>query len=187
MRDTSFGWYWIIAVLVVLLALLVGKECHASDNFYGVGIFAGEQWQKGIAHVSPDYNWQELQIKPMMGKHMSDRWDLWLEGNLGWMKWNDGHNGITLGALGMMSYDIIQYKCWSVYNEMGVGLGWTDHTPSTNLLRNNVLGLIDCGIGLKFKYQDYVIKLGPRFHHSSAILAHDCGINTYGMITTFLW
>jgi hypothetical protein len=181
-RDIDLRWLWILAVM--LLVLLVAKcEVEAAGTFYGLGVSAGEQWQKGLAHVSQTSNWQELQIRPSYGKHMTDRWDLWVEGELGYIKWNDGHSGVTLGALAMTDYGIVKYKGYRLFTEIGVGLGWTSYTPNKALLRNNVLGLIDVGIGIEYKN----IRIGPRFEHKSAIFAHDQGINTYGIMIIRRW
>jgi len=185
MRDIDISWLWIMAVLVILFTCAAAGKCSAKDTFYGVGVFGGEQWQSSsnpIHHTSA-YNWQEFQICPIYGKHMGDRWDLWLEGNLGYIKWQDNPGAIKLGANVMTSYDIVKYRQYRLFGEFGIGLGWASYTPSTNMLRNNVLGLIDVGIGMKTIMKNgLILKIGPRLQHSSAIFAHDAGINTFGLM-----
>lgn len=178
-RDVDLRWLWVLAVM--LLVLLMAKcEAEAKDTFYGVGIFGGEQWQQGLGHTDKTYDWQEFQVRPMAGKHLTDRWDLWLEGNLGYIRWNDKGNGTFLGALVMTDYDLIKYKEWRFFTEMGVGLGWTNYTPSSHMLGNGVLGLVDIGMGIQYKN----IRVGPRFEHKSAMSANDHGLNTYGLMIT---
>jgi len=174
-KDIDLRWLWVLAVM--LLVLLPAK-CEAKDTFYGMGIFGGEQWQQGLGHVDKTYNWQEFQVRPMVGKHLTDRWDLWLEGNLGYIKWNDGAHGTFLGTLVMTDYDIIKYKEYRFFTEMGVGLGWTNYTPGNHILGNGVLGLVDLGMGIQYKN----IRVGPRFEHKSSMSTNDHGLNTYGLM-----
>jgi len=186
-RDIDISWLWIVAVLVVLFTCATAGKCGAKDTFYGVGVFGGEQWISSAnpTHHTSAYNWQELQVRPIYGKHMDDRWDLWLEGHIGCLKWVDHSGALRLGANVMTSYDVFKYKQCRLFGEFGVGFGWASYTPSTNMLRNNVLGLIDVGIGIKvLTKEEFTLKIGPRFHHTSAVFAHDAGINTFGVMVS---
>lgn len=173
---------WLTILGLAILFIFNIQRAHASDTFYGIGILGGEQLKSDtLWHTSPNHNWQEFQIRPIYGKHMTKRWDLWIEGNLGYMRWKDGHDGIKLGALIMTDYDIIKYKDVNFYTEFGVGTGWMSYTSNTRMVRNNLLGFIDYGCGLEFQN----IKLGPRFHHTSSMFGKDSGINTYGFMVIF--
>ena len=193
-RLTEFRTFLIalfIALILILMTTVIEK-CHADDfyrTFSGVGVYGGEQWQSSsnpIHHTSA-YNWQEFQIRPIYGKHMDNRWDLWLEGNLGYIKWKDHPGAVKLGVSVMTSYDVIKYKQYGLFGEFGLGFGWASYTPSTNILRNNVLGLIDVGMGVKTIMKNgFILKVGPHFQHSSAVLAHDTGINTFGIMVSII-
>ena len=182
----------VIIISIMAFIVLVAEKCQASDfyrTFSGVGVYGGEQWQSpsNPIHHTSAYNWQEFQIRPIYGKHMDNRWDLWLEGNLGYIKWKNHPGAIKLGANVMTSYDVVKYKQYGLFGEFGIGLGWASYTPSTNLLRNNVLGLIDVGMGVKtIMKKGFILKIGPRFHHSSAVLARDVGINTFGIMVSLI-
>ena len=157
------------------------RGCSAEDTFTGIGVFTGEQFKQGIAHVSKHYDWEEFQVKPIYGKHMDDRWDLWVEGVVGLVNYTDTQS-IKLGVNLMTSYDVIKIREARIYTEVGVGVGWCNRSPSTNLLRPNLLGFIDGGVGVKHPIgKGWAAKIGLRFHHTSSMFAHDTGINSYGV------
>ena len=175
---------WLIAALVLALTALPARAAVSADTaFYGLGLFVGEQWHDDpIWHVSENFDWQELQIRPIAGRHRTERWDLWLEGNLTYIKLEDVQDSIELGVNVMTSYDALKYKGWSLFGELGVGVGWMSATPDTNLVGDSILGFLDYGFGVKLTTkQGYLFKLGPRFHHRSSLVAVDAGMNSYGL------
>ena len=171
---------WIIAVILICISFC--NKGYGADDFYGIRIFAGEQMKNApVAHVSERYDWEEFQVKPLYGKHMDDQWDLWIEGLIGLVNYNEGQS-IKLGTLIMTSYDVVKVGETKVYTEVGVGVGWCNYSPSTNTLRPNLLGFIDAGAGIKYPIKKgWLAKIGLRFHHTSSMFGHDTGINTYGL------
>ena len=171
---------FILLVIVFFIALIVCKNCYANDTFYGVGVWGGEQCRSAsFIHVSESYDWTEIQVRPVYGWHLDNRWDAWLEGEIGYIQWNEG-SGYKLGVMVLTGYDVIKGNNWSLFGEVGVGLGYNSYSPSRNTLGNNPTGLIDVGIGVEYKN----IRLGPRFHHTSSFFGHDAGINTFGTMLT---
>lgn len=170
---------WAIFILLYTI-FIFAPNCSASDTFYGIGMYSGEQWKSAtFIHVSPTYDWREFQLHPIYGQHLSDKWDIWFEGELGYIKWNS-NNSVMVGIMLMTSYDIVQYKNYNLFGELGVGVGWISYSPSINTLGHNPAGLIDLGAGVEYKN----FRIGPRFHHTSSMFGKDAGINTFGCMLT---
>ena len=186
---------WLIAVLVLGLTALSARETSAADAppaltpatkqdalYYGLTVFVGEQWHNDPIWYTSHYDWQEIQIRPVAGKHRTERWDLWLEGNLTYIKLEDLPESIELGIGVMNSYDVLPYKGWCLFGELGAGVGWMSASPDPHVVGDGVLGFLDYGIGIKLKTkQGYLFKIGPRFHHRSGLFVRDAGMNSYGL------
>jgi len=119
-------------------------EASFDDSFYGLTVFVGRQYHDDpIWHVSGKFDWEELQIRPVAGQHRTERADLWLEGNFTYIRLEDIPDSIELGLSVMTSYDVLKYKRWSLFAELGVGMGWMSATPDVNLVGDNILGFLD--------------------------------------------
>ena len=178
--------------LVGVSFFLLSLNCYAEESktFLGIGMIFGGQFKVDpMWHVTPhDYN--EFQVNPIVGEHLSDRWEIWLEGKIDYLNWKtDGRGALKLGASILTSYDILKFseRC-RLYAEAGVGIGYRSWSPSNRTLGTSVLGLIDYGVGAKYKIdKKYTAKIGVRFEHTSSIPASDTGINTYGIAFALLW
>jgi hypothetical protein len=171
-------------MIVGLAVTFAAGTCAAGDAYYGVSMFGGTQWHGDpIWYVAKNYDWWDVSVRPIVGVHKSDRWDLWLEGNLTYVALDDDPDSVELGATGMTSYDFVSGRSWSLFGELGVGLGWMSDTPDDHILGTGILGFFDYGVGVKFKSESgVVVKLGPRFHHRSSLFKDDAGMNTYGLM-----
>lgn len=180
-----------VAILVFgILGIFYAKSCSAEEKspyFVGMGMMFGSQWKSGPLWHTTSHNYNEFIFTPMVGKHMDDRWDLWLEGKIGYLDWSE-RGAVKLGANIMTSYDVLKFRTWSIYGEAGVGIGYRSYSPSNRTLGNGVLGFIDYGIGVKTKLTaKYTLKTGLRFEHSSSIPTNDAGINTHMVNTAIIW
>lgn len=177
-----------LTVITMFFCFFVGM-CHSADSFYGAGVFAGGQFRSDpLWHTTDKRDAQEFSFVPIIGKHVSDRWDIWIEGRLEYLRWREGSSALKIGALIMTDYNIIKTPNWSLYSEAGVGIGCRSYSPSSNTLGKGVLGFVDYGTGIKYKFTNkYTAKIGLRFEHTSSILGKDTGINTYGTYFAILW
>jgi hypothetical protein len=182
-----------IALLAGLAALLAAGPVLAADQFFGLGVFGGTQYHDDpVWHTESHRDWREISVRPVLGIHRTDRWDLWLEGNLGYIEWDDAPEAVNAGELdysieaglmGMTSYDVLRYGRGSLYGELGAGVGWMSETPDTNLVDSGVLGFLDYGLGMKWRTEGGLgFKLGARFHHRSCLTTVDAGVNSYGVM-----
>jgi hypothetical protein len=172
------------ALLVGLTALLPDATQAADRSFFGVGGYAGLQYANDpIWHVTKEYDWRDYQGSLIAGKHQTDRWDVWFEVTAGSVHWvQDIPDCTEVGATAMSSYDFLASGGWRLYGELGGGFGWMTDTPDTDMVFDSPLGFIDYGLGIKLKLKNgLTFKLGPRFHHRSALLVHDTGMNSYGL------
>ena len=179
--------WWLIAALALGFTVMSARETFSAeasfdDSFYGLTVFVGRQYHEDpIWHVSGKFDWEELQIRPVAGQHRTERADLWLEGNFTYIRLEDIPDSIELGLSVMTSYDVLKYKRWRLFAELGVGMGWMSATPDVNLVGDNILGFLDYGIGIKLRTkQGHMLKVGPRFHHRSSLVDVDAGMNSYG-------
>ena len=174
----------IVGVLVLGLAVIPAvATCSASDKFYGVGAYAATQWHEDpIWYTTENFDWREYHVNPIVGRHETDRWDVWLEGNVGYLRWDEVPDSLELGVSIMNSYVFLAHKGWSLFGEIGAGIGWLSYTPDPHIVDDSVLGFFEYGIGIKVRTkQGFVIKIGPRFHHRSALFLRDSGMNGYGV------
>ena len=158
--------------------------CSAKEKFYGMGAFAATQWHNDpIWYTSDKYDWRDYHIQPIVGIHETARWDAWLEGNVGYIQWEEPPDSLELGVILMNSYDVLSSNGWSLYGEIGAGVGWLSYTPDPHIVEDSVLGFFDYGVGIKARTkQGYVFKIGPRFHHRSGLFVRDAGVNSYGIM-----
>ena len=83
----------------------------------------------------------------------------------------------------MNSYDFLSHQGWSLFGEIGAGIGWLSYTPDPHIVDDFVLGFFEYGIGIKARTkQGFVIKIGPRFQHRSGLFVVDAGVNGYGIM-----
>jgi len=176
-------WPIVGALILGLTVIPAVGTCSAGEKFYGLGGFAATQWHNDpIWYTSDNYDWQDYHLQPIVGIHQSPRWDVWLEGNLGYIHWEEPPDSLELGVILMNSYDVLSSGGWALYGEIGAGVGWLSYTPDPNIVDDSVLGFFDYGIGIKARTkQGYVIKIGPRFHHRSGLLVVDAGVTSYGI------
>jgi hypothetical protein len=177
-------WPIATALILGLAATPAVATGAAKDNYYGLGAFGATQWHNDpIWHTTENYDWREFHLNPIVGRHRTDRWDVWIEGNVGFINWDDVPDTVELGAGVMNSYDFVVRSGWSLFGEIGIGLGWMSNTPDTNLVGDSLKGFLDYGVGVKLKTkQGYVIRIGPRFHHRSDVTIRDAGMNGYGVM-----
>jgi len=186
-------WPTLSALILGIGTILTAKVCPAGDLFYGMSVFGGAQYDSDeIWHTEKHRDWREIQVRPLVGIHKTDRWDLWVEGSLGYIEWEDEPEAVNAGevpysieagVIGMTSYDVLKKGPWSLYGELGVGVGWMSETPDTNLVDTGILGFLDYGLGVKARTESgYIFKLGPRFHHRSCLTSVDAGLNSYGVM-----
>lgn len=188
----------IVAILVLgIMGIFYVKSCSAEEKspyFVGMGMMFGSQWKSDqLWHFTPHY-YKEFIFTPIVGKHMDDRWDIWLEGKIGYLDWTKDHaDALKVGANIMTSYDVLKLriwsKTWSIYGEAGVGVGYRTYSPSNHTLGNGILGFIDYGAGVKTNLTaKYILKTGLRFGHTSSVPdTKDTGINTYMWNTAVIW
>jgi hypothetical protein len=177
----------IVSALVLGLTAVSAVESFSADNtFYGVGTFAATAWHDDPIWYTTNkekYDWQEYHVNPIVGRHQSSRWDVWLEGNVGYIIWDDLPDSLELGVSLMNSYDFLTRRGWSLFGEIGAGIGWLSYTPDPHVVDDFVLGFFEYGIGIKARTkQGFVIKIGPRFQHRSGLFVVDAGVNGYGIM-----
>jgi hypothetical protein len=177
-------WSVVIALILGLTVVSAVKICSANETFYGLGAFGATQYHDDpIWHTTENFDWREYHINPIIGRHQTDRWDVWLEGNLGYVNWDEVPDSVEVGASVLTSYDVLSHKGWSLFGEIGAGVGWMTNTPDENLVDNSFLGFLDYGFGIKARTkQGFVFKVGPRFHHRSGLFVVDAGMNGYGVM-----
>jgi hypothetical protein len=186
-------WPTMSALILGVGAILAATTCPAADAFYGLAVFGGTQYDSDeIWHTSENLDWREIGVRPFLGTHKTDRWDLWVEANLEYIEWEDEPGyaaageeipfSIEAGLIGMTSYDVLKQGPWSLYGELGVGVGWLSETPDKNLVDTGILGFLDYGLGVKARTESgYIFKLGAKFHHRSCLTSVDAGVNSYGV------
>jgi hypothetical protein len=174
----------IVSALILGLTIIpsVGT-CSANEKFYGLGTFGATQWHEDpIWYTTDKYDWREFHIQPIVGRHQTRRWDAWLEGNVGYIQWDDTPDSLELGVILMNSYDFLSHRGWSLYGEIGAGVGWLHYTPDPHIVEDSVLGFFTYGVGIKARTKrGFVIKIGPRFEHRSGLFVVDAGVNGYGI------
>lgn len=192
-------WPKLSAIVLGLAAILAARTGYAGDPFYGLAMFGGTQYHSDeIWHTSENLDWREIQVRPLLGTHMTDRWDVWAEAKLGYIEWEydqdsaeageGSPHSIEAGIMGKTSYDVLRAGRWSLYGDLGVGVGWMSDTPDTNLVDTGILGFLDYGLGVKFRTErGFIFKLGPNFHHRSSLTAVDAGVNSYGVMLSIAY
>ena len=177
-------WPIVSALILGLTVIPSVATCSADEKFYGVGTYAATQWHEDpIWYTTANFDWREFHINPIVGRHQTHRWDVWLEGDVGYIRWDETPDSLELGVSVMNSYDFFAHKGWSLFGEIGAGIGWLSYTPDPHIVDDAVLGFFEYGIGIKARTkQGYVIKIGPRFQHRSGLFVVDAGVNGYGIM-----
>ena len=177
-------WPIVSALLLGLTIIPAVATCATNDKFYGMGAYAATQWHEDpIWYTTEHFDWREYHVNPIVGIHESKRWDAWLEGNIGYVMWDEVPDALELGISILNSYDFLTNKGWSLFGEIGAGIGWGSFTPDPHIVDDSVLGFFDYGIGIKARTkQGYVFRIGPRFHHRSGLFIRDAGVNGYGIM-----
>lgn len=176
----------IVGALILGLTALLSVEARAADGtFAGVGLFVGAQYHDTpIWDVTERLDWQEVQARLLVGEHVTGRGDLWFEVTVGSITWDqDIPNSLEIGVTAMTSYDFYEQRGRSLYGELGAGFGWLTNNPDAAMVYPGALGLIDYGVGAKATMKSgLTFKLGLRFHHRSAMMRDDSGMNSYGLM-----
>ena len=172
------------ALILGLAVIPAAANCSDKDTFWGVGTFAATQWHSDpIWYTTENFDWREFHVNPIYGRHETNRWDAWLEGNVGYVDWDETPDSLELGISIMNSYDFLTHKGWSLFGEIGAGIGWGSATPDPHIVDDFVLGFLDYGVGIKARTKHGVVfKIGPRFHHRSGLFVRDAGVNGYGIM-----
>lgn len=167
--------------LVVIFLLSTVSLVRATDNAIGIGIFYGKNITENYYpkwHSSPNYKWDCIIIHPTYSWLLSNEWEIYLEGDVGYYNF-EKTNVYSLGFSLITDYIILD----PIYLEVGCGLGyWTD-SPDNRLIKDGLIGLIKYGTGAKIQLsKEYTAKIGYRFTHSSEVFADDTGANTHGIL-----
>lgn len=169
--------------LIITLLLFVVPLVNAADNTIGMGIFYGESVTENYYpkwHSSPNRKWNCVIAHPTYGWLLSDVWEVYLEGDIGYYNF-EKTNVYSAGVSLITDYKILG----PLYLELGCGTGYWTNTPDKRLVRNGLIGLIKYGAGAKIQLNKvYTMKIGYRFTHSSEIFADDTGANTHGVLCT---
>lgn len=171
--------------------MFASSVCHSKDPVtYGVGIFYGHQFiENGLCYTSDRYDWQYANFITRYGRRFSDRFEGWLEGEMGLYVFNDGiGDTLSFGTSAMLSYDFIKFSAFRIYGEGGVGLAYWLETPSENLVSPGLLGNVQYGFGVRFDaWEKSQFVVGYRFTHHSRLFVDDCGANSHGLMFSLIW
>ncbi len=182
----------VILIMIVLgLTVFTPTGVNASKelkNVAGLGVFYGKKIPDNkVIAVPGSLKWDYVIIHPKYGWLIGERWQLDLEGNFGKYEFEDGKKKVkdtfSLGLSLMASYEFLQYEKFSLYADVGCGLGYWDRTPDNGLVdRSTVIGIIQYGAGIKIPVgNNYYARAAYRFEHGSGIRKHDSGCNTHGI------
>ena len=165
----------------IIILLFIAFPINAADNTAGIGIFYGEsitdvyypEW-----HSSSSQKWSCGIIHPTYGWLLSNKWEVYFEGDIGYYKFKKENVG-SLGISLMTDYKVLG----PLYLEIGGGIGYWTGSPDNKFVKNGLIGLIKYGTGTKIQLnKGYIAKIGYRFTHSSEIFADDTGANTHGIL-----
>jgi len=177
--------------IVVFCIIIMPCIVNASEDFkhtVGLGIFAGKKISDGMVwHVTDDLEWNYTAIHPSYGWLLGERWQVDLEGTLGIYNFRNGENikedTYSLGISLMAGYDFLKHEKFSLYFDVGLGVGYWNFTPDNSVVdSHSVIGLIQYGAGIKIPVRkNYFIKTAYRVNHGSGIFSKDSGCNTHGI------
>ena len=172
--------------LITLMSLALVYPVNAKDKKYttGFSIFYGAPISEDpLWSSSSKYDWNYTIFCPSIRKKFSERWEIYLEGSIGRYIFYGASDTFSLGICAMTAYDLIKLNRYSLFVELGPGVGWWNRTPSTEFVDNKgALGRIQYGTGFKFPIKKILVTLALRFNHTSAPLPKDSGANTYGIL-----
>jgi len=174
--------FWTLIILMSL-ALICPANANGKERTIGLSIFYGTQISKDSPwHNSSRYDWNYTILYPSVSLGLSNRWEVSLEGIIGWYNFHGANDTFSLGICIMTAWDFIKFNKYSLFVEWGTGIGWWNKTPSTGLVDKGLLAYIQYGTGLKFPIKDNLfVKVAYRFNHASAFLK-DHGANTHGIL-----
>ena len=168
-------------ILIIIFLLFTVLPAKATNNIMGVGIFYGKNITEAYYpkwHSSPNYKWDSIVVHPTYGWILSDIWELYFEGGIGYYNFKDT-NVYSLDISLMTDYKILG----PIYLEIGCGTGYWTNSPDKQLIKDGLIGFIKYGTGTKIQLNKrYIAKIGYRFTHSSEIFADDTGVNTHGIL-----
>lgn len=171
-------------IMLMCLASIATANANNKKRTIGLSIFYGRQlFSNSILLTSKEYNWSYIILHPSMGWMLSDRWEIYLEGNIGQYNFEKTNDTSSCGICIMTAYDFAKLNKWSLFVECGGGFGLWNKTLSKKLVDKGLLGYIQCGTGLRIPIKnDVFLNLAYRFTHTSAVFARDDGANTHGIL-----
>lgn len=169
-------------ILTIMISSFTAPLINAADNTIGVGIFYGnsipESYTYPAWHSSSDREWDCVIIHPAYGWLLSDVWEIYFEGDIGYYNF-EKTKVYSVGVSLMTDYKVLG----PLYLEIGCGTGYWAGTPDKRFVKNGLIGLIKYGTGAKIQIDKiYIMKIGYRFTHSSEIFVDDTGANTHGIL-----
>ena len=170
----------LIITLIITLLLFIVLPTKAVDNTIGIGIFYGKDiaGTYPVWHSSSDHEWECFIVHPTYSWLLSDKWEIYLEGDIGHYSFKKV-NVYSLSISLMADYKILG----PIYIEAGCGTGYWTGTPNEVLVKDDLIGLIKYGTGAKIQLdKKHTIKIGYRFTHSSEVFVDDTGANTHGIL-----
>lgn len=169
----------------VFVAILLGiffltTYVYAEGNTIGLGVFHGNNINVNYPLWSfhEEYEWDSIILHPTYGWVGDEQWEVYFEGDIGLYKFPTGDT-YSLGISLMCENNLFD----PMYFELGGGFSYWNESPNEAWVRNGVAGLIKYGFGIKWSLnEDYRLKFGYRFTHSSEVTAKDSGMNTHGFM-----
>lgn len=184
----------LVIVLIVLLIPLRTVVLAETKNTMGLGVFVGVQIPDvvDVLAVRERFDWTYTILQPTYGWILSERWEIYLEGNIGWYRFDNKYDGTeddyTLGLSLMAAYDFLKFDKWSTFVELGFGIVYFSGIPEEQgeplIYRSGFPVLIQVGTGFKFHLgNENFLKLAYRFTHASSISStEEGGLNTHGVL-----
>jgi hypothetical protein len=190
------------AFVIVLLIVFIPLQTAAlaeSENTIGVGVFVGVQIPEvaGDLAVRERYDWYYTVLQPTYGWLLSERWEIYLEGNFGWYHFDDKKEGgsedhYTLGLSAIVAYEFLKFDKWSTFVEGGLGMVYLTGIPEEHgeplVQKDSFPLLVQFGTGFKFNLgNEYFLKVAYRFTHISSILrTEEGGLNNHGALVAIV-
>ena len=188
-----------VIVISLLLIAFSTTALAESENTIGVGFFIGVQIPEvaGDLAVRERYDWDYTVLQPTFGWLLSERWEIYLEGNIGWYHFKDKREGgsednYTLGLSVIAAYDFVKFDKWSTFVEGGLGIVYLTDIPEEHgeplVQKDSFPLLVQFGTGFKINLgKEYLLKLAYRFTHISSILrTEEGGLNNHGALVAIV-
>ena len=134
-------------------------------------------------------------VEVTVGKKVSSRLFIGLETDLSHLSFINKEgptrreaDATVIAFAPILKYDFIKFKTMTVYGLAGVGVAFSNDTPSVKTLGHNPLGQIKAGLGFNFKFsENTTFNIGGKYDNLSSHSAGDRGINTGGISVGFTW